>query len=72
MRSVTNLTSSRALVVMGGADSHFKDPTAEGESIAAQTGGSLHVVPGAGHYPHVEFPDDVAAAIKGFLSPAPT
>lgn len=60
------------LVVMGGADSHFKDPTGEGESIAAQTGGSLHVVPGAGHYPHVEFPDDVAAVIQDFLSPAPT
>ena len=60
------------LVVMGGAESHFKDPTTEGESIAAQTGGSLHVVPDAGHYPHVEFPADVAAAIDAFLSPTPT
>jgi pimeloyl-ACP methyl ester carboxylesterase len=60
------------LVVMGGADSHFKNPTSEGESISAQTAGSLHVVPHAGHYPHVEFPDDVAAAITDFLAPAST
>lgn len=60
------------LVVMGGADSHFKNPTSEGESIATQTSGSLHVVPNAGHYPHVEFPDDVAAAITDFLNSAST
>ena len=63
---------ARTLVVMGGADSHFKNPTGEGESIAAQTGGSLRVVPGAGHYPHVEFPDDVADAIKDFVASTPT
>ncbi len=56
------------LVVMGGADSHFKDPAAEGSSIGARTGGHVVIVPGAGHYPHVEFPDQVGAAISGFLS----
>ena len=56
------------LVVMGGADSHFKNPTAEGESIAARTGGTVHVVPDAGHYPHVEFPDQVVTAIADFLA----
>ena len=56
------------LVIMGGADSHFKDPTAEGESIAAGTGGEAFVVPEAGHYPHVEFPGQVAAAIADFLA----
>lgn len=60
------------LVVMGGADSHFKDPTAEGESIATQTRGALHVVRTAGHYPHVEFPDDVAGAVWDFLAAEPT
>jgi pimeloyl-ACP methyl ester carboxylesterase len=60
------------LVVMGGADSHFKDPTATGASIAAQTGGAVHVVPAAGHYPHVEFPDRVAAAIADFLAHNPS
>ena len=56
------------LVVMGGADSHFKDPTAEGESIAARTGGTLQVVPDAGHYPHVEYPAPVIAAIRDLLA----
>ncbi len=56
------------LVVMGGADSHFKDPQAEGEEIAARTGGTLLMVAGAGHYPHVEFPELVVAAIKDFVS----
>lgn len=57
-----------ALVVMGGADSHFKDPAAEGASIVERTGGKLHVVPGAGHYPHVEFPGQVATAVADFLA----
>jgi pimeloyl-ACP methyl ester carboxylesterase len=60
------------LVVMGGADSHFKDPAADGASIAAQTGGKVHVVPDAGHYPHVEFPGQIATAIVDFLAETPS
>jgi pimeloyl-ACP methyl ester carboxylesterase len=60
------------LVVMGGADSHFKDPAAEGASIAEATGGKLQVVPDAGHYPHVEFPGQVVAAIADFLAETPS
>jgi pimeloyl-ACP methyl ester carboxylesterase len=56
------------LVVMGGADSHFKDPATEGASIATSTRGTAHIVEHAGHYPHVEFPDDVASAITAFLA----
>ncbi|MEX1281387.1 MAG: alpha/beta hydrolase [Acidimicrobiia bacterium] len=56
------------LVVMGGADSHFPDPAAEGSSITAETGGRLVVVPDAGHYPHVEYPDVVGSAIADFLA----
>lgn len=56
------------LVIMGGADSHFKDPAAVGTAIAAETGGKVHVVPGAGHYPHVEFPGQVVTAIADFLA----
>jgi pimeloyl-ACP methyl ester carboxylesterase len=59
------------LVVMGGADSHFKDPAAEGASIAAATGGTSQVVADAGHYPHVEFPSQVATAIADLLATAP-
>ncbi len=53
---------------MGGADSHFKNPTEEGESIVAKTGGTLHVVPDAGHYPHAEYPAPVVAAIRDLLA----
>jgi pimeloyl-ACP methyl ester carboxylesterase len=56
------------LVVMGGADSHFKDPAAEGASIATATGGTVLVVPDAGHYPHVEFPAQVVTAIADLLA----
>ncbi len=56
------------LVIMGGADSHFRDPAAEGASIAARTGGTLVMVFNAGHYPHAEYPDQVDAAISGFLA----
>ena len=56
-----------ALVIMGGADSHFSDPAEEGASIAAVTGGTLQVVADAGHYPHVEFPGKVAPAIADFI-----
>jgi pimeloyl-ACP methyl ester carboxylesterase len=56
------------VVIMGEADSHFKNPKAEGESIVARTGGTLHMIPEAGHYPHVEFPIRVVAAIDGLLA----
>jgi pimeloyl-ACP methyl ester carboxylesterase len=58
------------IVVMGGGDSHFRDPAAEGEAIAARTGGTLHVVADAGHYLHVEFPDQVGTLIVDFLRAA--
>ena len=54
------------LVVMGADDSHFKDPVAEADSIAEHTGGRVVLVPDAGHYPHVEFPDAVADAVLAF------
>lgn len=60
------------LVVMGGADSHFSNPAAEGASIASGTGGKVHIVPDAGHYPHVEFPGQVATAIADFLAETPS
>lgn len=56
------------VVIMGEADSHFKDPTAAGEAIVGHTGGTLHVIPNAGHYPHAEHPSQVVAAITGLFS----
>ncbi|WP_249522484.1 alpha/beta fold hydrolase [Modestobacter marinus] len=61
------------LVVQGSADPDWVDPQAEGEAIVADlpTGlGRLVVVEGAGHYPHVQFPAEVAAAMLPFLAGA--
>lgn len=56
------------LVVMGSRDPDFKDPAAEGAAVAGLVrDGRLHVVEGAGHYPHAEFPEQTAAAVLPFL-----
>jgi pimeloyl-ACP methyl ester carboxylesterase len=59
------------LVVQGSADPDWADPRAEGEAIIADlpTGlGRLEMVDGAGHYPHVQFPAQVATAMLTFLA----
>jgi len=59
-----------ALVIMGTLDPDFPDPRAEGEAIAAAMPpglGTLAMIDGAGHYPHAQFPDEVAALVTGFL-----
>jgi pimeloyl-ACP methyl ester carboxylesterase len=59
------------LVVQGSADCDWADPQAEGEAIVADlpTGlGRLVMVEGAGHYPHVQYPAQVAAAVLPFLA----
>lgn len=55
------------LVVMGTADPDFPDPAAEAELIARRVDGEVVLVPDAGHYPHVEFPDLVAPRVVDFL-----
>jgi pimeloyl-ACP methyl ester carboxylesterase len=52
------------LTVMGSADDHFPDAEKEGRRLATRLRGELLVVPGAGHYPHLEQPQMVAAAIR--------
>ncbi len=59
-----------ALVVMGALDPDFVDPTAEGERIVAAMPaglGTVATVEGAGHYPHAQSPDEVAALAIPFL-----
>ncbi|SBT51409.1 alpha/beta fold hydrolase [Micromonospora auratinigra] len=59
------------LVIQGSADCDWADPRAEGEAIVADlpTGlGRLEMIEGAGHYPHVQYPAQVAAAILTFLA----
>ena len=55
------------LVIMGEADPDFADPRAEAKTVARLLRGAVHMVPGAGHYPHVEAPDDVAPPLLRFL-----
>ena len=59
-----------ALVIMGTLDPDWPDPRAEADGIiAAMPAGLGHAVmiDGAGHYPHTQFPDRVAAAMLPFL-----
>jgi pimeloyl-ACP methyl ester carboxylesterase len=59
------------LVVMGSADPDWADPRAEGEKVVADLPrgrGELAVIEGAGHYPHVQTPDEVLALALPFLA----
>ena len=59
-----------ALVIMGTLDPDFADPRAEGDAIVAAMPsglGTVAMVEGAGHYPHAQSPDQVAALIVPFL-----
>lgn len=56
-----------SLVVFGAADDHFPDPAAEAQATSRALGGDHLIVDGAGHYPHVEQPQVVAAAVLSFL-----
>jgi pimeloyl-ACP methyl ester carboxylesterase len=59
-----------ALVIMGSLDPDFADPRAEGDAVVAAMPpkvGTVAMVDGAGHYPHAQCPDEVAALVIGFL-----
>ena len=58
------------LVVMGTRDPDFDDPAAEADWVATHLHGKKLMVDGAGHYPHVEYPDVVAGAVIGFMKEA--
>ena len=55
-----------ALVIMGTADPDWPDPAAEGRWVAQQLSAELVLLEGAGHHPHVEFPEQVADAVVAF------
>ncbi len=59
-----------ALVIMGTLDPDWPDPGAEADGIVAAMPAGLGravMIDGAGHYPHTQFPDQVAAAMLPFL-----
>ncbi|MBM7858505.1 alpha/beta fold hydrolase [Lentzea nigeriaca] len=58
------------LVVQGTHDPDWASPQTEGEAIIADLPsglGKLEMIDGAGHYPHVQFPQQTLAAILTFL-----
>ncbi len=62
--------SCPALIIMGDEDPDFADPRAEAEAIVAAMPagvGAAEMIAGAGHYPHAQCPDQVAALITTFL-----
>jgi pimeloyl-ACP methyl ester carboxylesterase len=59
-----------ALIVVGSLDPDWADPRAEAEGIAATMPAgvaTVAVIDGAGHYPHVQYPDSVADLLLPFL-----
>ncbi|HEY7433067.1 MAG TPA: alpha/beta hydrolase [Streptosporangiaceae bacterium] len=59
-----------ALIIMGTQDPDFADPRAEGDAIVAAMPaglGTVAMVEGAGHYPHAQSPERVAALVIPFL-----
>ena len=58
------------LVIMGSSDSDWPDPKVEAAAIVGllPTGlGRYEMIENAGHYPHAEYPQEVAAAVIPFL-----
>jgi len=55
------------LAIMGERDPDFPDPKAELDFIKAHLHATTLLVPGAGHYPHVEYPEVVTPHIIAFL-----
>lgn len=59
-----------ALVVMGTLDPDWADPKAEADGIVAMMPagrGAVAMIEEAGHYPHAQFPEEVAAVMVRFL-----
>ncbi len=60
----------RVLVIEGSLDPDWASPQAEGQAIVAALpagAGRLEVIAGAGHYPHVQFPQEVLALMRSLL-----
>lgn len=56
-----------ALIVMGTADADFPDPAAEAQRLRAELRAQTLLIDGAGHYPHVELPEQVLPRLLAFL-----
>ncbi|MCP9965550.1 alpha/beta fold hydrolase [Actinomadura madurae] len=54
------------LVIMGTGDIDWPDPAAEARWVAQRLNGEVVLLDGAGHHPHVEYPEKVADAVTAF------
>ena len=59
--------SAPVKVIMGSKDADFKDPDAELEKLQGLFDADTTMIDGAGHYPHVEFPEITGQAILTYL-----
>lgn len=57
-----------SLFIMGTADSDFPDPKAEATEVAEALRGEAAFIEGAGHYPHVEAPEQFVRIVLDFLA----
>jgi len=55
-------------VLMGTKDPDFREPALEARWVAEQVSAQLHMIEGAGHYPHAEMPEVVAPLVLTFLA----
>ncbi|MEG3089266.1 alpha/beta fold hydrolase [Sphingomonas sp. PB4P5] len=69
--SIVGESNVPALIVMGSRDPDFDDPVAEAERLATTLNARNLIVESVGHYPHVEAPERVAAAIASFVGSLP-
>ncbi len=56
-----------ATVIMGSKDPDFKNPEASAKEVADSLHTTYTMIPGAGHYPHAEMPEQTGALIIAFL-----
>jgi pimeloyl-ACP methyl ester carboxylesterase len=56
-----------ALVVMGTRDPDFKPPAKEAQWVGNALQAPVHMIEGAGHYPHAEMPEQVAPLLVSFF-----
>jgi pimeloyl-ACP methyl ester carboxylesterase len=59
--------SAPAMILMGSQDPDFKDPAAEAADIAQSLKGQFHMIDNAGHYPHVDMPEQTSPVVLSFL-----
>jgi len=57
-----------ALVLMGSMDADFTDAEAEARRVAETMHTDYYMIPGSGHYPHIEKVDEVTSLILPFMA----